>query len=432
MDIQQASKIAKQNGGIILGYHTVPLPVYHLIVSYETFDENPFFPIKRALLKCANNFEEKKNERTIDVKFISCLLGMDRHLVQQQFDELKEKNLIYIDPETTAYRISDEAKRTFLVAGARPKKRMYGSVLLDGATFKFLPKEAYTPILDGSVNIWNEIRWQNIEAHKPVDLSVDHQSADIINIKNALNRQDMSYQILGLEHKECSDFQVVDIKKKYIYPVYVVYIGKKDDSVSKLAYIGNVSIKTKALSKIDDYTFSIIRSDQGGVYIRANLGYGANEKTKNKCIGYCSDDKVISDAICNEYGLSTDVSDIVVNDSSQIGCHVRISKELLCQSTTPSKIIADCSNKDTQTGEEDPRCIIKLNDKKSKGIIVFKVEHQITTYIELNRAIRNSGSSKDLENRLQSITTDWRRCLIDMGEYSTLEEIDCDKYIHSL
>lgn len=193
-----------------------------------------------------------------------------------------------------------------------------------------------------------------------------------------------------------------------------------------------MSIKTKALSKIDDYTFSIIRSDQGGVYIRANLGYGANEKTKNKCIGYCSDDKVISDAICNEYGLSTDVSDIVVNDSSQIGCHVRISKELLCQSTTPSKIIADCSNKDTQTGEEDPRCIIKLNDKKSKGIIVFKVEHQITTYIELNRAIRNSGSSKDLENRLQSITTDWRRCLIDMGEYSTLEEIDCDKYIHSL
>lgn len=432
MDMQQATKIAKQNGGTLLGYHTVPLPVYQLIVSYETFDENPFFPIKRALLKCANDFDKKSIKRTINVRFISCLLGMDYHLVQQDLEELKEKKLIYTDPETAIYRVSDEAKRTFLSAGARPQKKVYGSVLLDGVSFRFLPKEVYASILDNSVNIWNEIRWQNIEAHKPVDLSVDQQSADIINIEKALNRQDMPYQILGLEHKDCSDFKVVDIKKKYIYPVYVVYIGRKDGSVSKLAYIGNVLIKTKALSKIDDYTFSIIRSDQGGVYIRANLGYGANEKTKNKCIGFCSDDKVISDAICNEYGLSTDVSDIVVNDSSQIGCHVRISKEILCQSTTPSKIIADCSNKDTQTGEEDPRCIIKLNDKKSKGIIVFKVEHQITTYIELNRAIRNSGSSKDLENRLQSITTDWRRYLIDMGEYSTLEEIDCDKYIHSL
>ena len=432
MDIQQASKIAKQNGGVLLGYHTMPLPVYQLIVEYETFDENPFFPIKRALLKCANDYEEKKNERTIDVKFISCLLGMDRHLVQQQFDELKEKNLIYIDPETAVYRLSDEAKRTFLVAGARPKKRMYGSVLLDGASFKFLPKEAYAPILDGSVSIWNEMRWQNIVTHKPVDLSVDHQSADIINIEKALNRQDMPYQVLGLEHKDCSDFRVIDIKKKYIYPVYVVYIEKKDGSVGKLAYIGNVSIKTKALSKIDDYTFSIIRSDQGEVYIRANLGYGASEKIKNKCIGYCFDDKVISDVICNEYGLNTDVSDIVVNDSSQIGCHVRITKEILCQSTVPSKIIADCSNKDAQTGEDNPRCIIKLNDKKSKGIIVFKVEHRITTYIELHRAIRNGGSRKDLENHLQSITIDWRHCLIDMGEYSTLEEIDCDKYIHSL
>lgn len=351
MDIQQASKIAKQNGGTILGYHTVPLPVYQLIVSYETFDENPFFPIKRALLKCVNNFEEKKNERTIDVKFISCLLGMDRHLVQQQFDELKEKNLIYIDPETAVYRVSDEAKRTFLVAGARPKKQMYGSVLLDGASFKFLPREAYAPILNGSVRIWNEMRWQNIVPHKPVDLSLDHQSADIINIKEALNRQDMPYQILGLEHRECSGFQVEDVKKKYIYPVYVIYIEKKDGSVNKMVYIGNVSIKTKALSKVDDYTFSIIRSNQGEVYIRANLGYGANGKTKNKCIGYCSDDKVISDVICNEYGLSTDVSDIVVNDSSQTGCHVRISKEILCQSTVPSTIIADCSNKDTQTGE---------------------------------------------------------------------------------
>lgn len=432
MDVQQATKIAKQNGGILLGYHTVPLPVYQLIVSYDAFDENPFFPIKKALLKCVNDFEGKNIKRTINVKFISCLLGMDYRLVQQEFEDLKDKSLIYADPETSVYRVSDEAKRTFLAAGARPKKQMYGSVLLDGASFKFLPKEAYTPILDDSVNIWNEIRWQNIEAHKPVDLSVDHQSADIINIKEALNRQDMPYQILGLEHKECSGFQVVNIKKKYIYPVYVIYIGKKDGSVSKLAYIGNVSIKTKALSKVDDYTFSIIRSDQGGVYIRANLGYGANEKTKNKCIGYCSDDKVISDAICNEYGLSADASNVVVNDSSQMGCHVHISKEILCQSTAPSKIIADCSNKDMQTGEEDPRCIIKLNDKKSKGIIVFKVEHQIAVYIELNRAIRNSGSSKDLENRLQSITIDWRRCLIDMGEYSTLEKIDCDKYIHSL
>ena len=432
MDIRKATKIARLNGGTLLGYHTVPLPVYQLIVSFKTFDENPFFPIKKALLKCVNDLEEKNKKQTVNVRFISSLLGMDYHLVLQVFEELKEKKLLYVDPETAVYRVSNEANRTFLAAGSRPKKTVYGSVILDGISFKFLPEEAYTPILDNSVRIWNEIRWQNVESHKPVDLSIDHQSADVIYIEKALNRQDVHYETLGLEYQDCSDFRVEEIKKKYIYPVYVIYIGKDDGSVNKLPYIGNVLIKTKALSKVNNYTFSIIRYNQKELYVKANLGYGADENTKNKCIGYCTDNKAISDIICNEYGLNSDVNDLVVNDNSQIGCHIYISKKILCQSTNPFKIIADCSNEDPQTNEEAPRCIIKLNDKMSNGILVLKIEHQISTYIELNRTIKKNKNGKDLENSLQSITNDWRRCLIDMGEYSAIEEIDCNKYIHSL
>ena len=50
MDIRKATKIARLNGGTLLGYHTVPLPVYQLIVSFKTFDEDPFFPIKKHCL----------------------------------------------------------------------------------------------------------------------------------------------------------------------------------------------------------------------------------------------------------------------------------------------------------------------------------------------------------------------------------------------
>lgn len=434
MDIQLANKIAKQNNGILLGYHTVPLPVYQLIVSYKTFIEDPFFPIKKALLKCVNDFEEKNVKHTVSVKFISCLLGMDYRLVQQEFDELKEKKPIYIytDPETATYRISERAKSTFLSAGSRPKTPTTGSILLDGKSFRFLPKEVYAQILDNPQNIKNEIRWQNIETHKPVDLSVDHQSADIIYIEKALNRQDIPYETLGLEHKDCSDFQVKNIEKKYIYPVYILYIGKDDGSIDKLPYIGNVPIKAKVLPHACDYTFSVIRSSSKKIFVKANLGYGSNENTKNKCIGYCTDNKVISDIICKEYGLNSDIHDLIVNDNSQTGCHIHISKETLRLSTKPFKIIADCSNEDLQTGKEAPQCIIKLNDKMSKGILVFKVEHQISTYVELNRAIRNCEGREYLASHLQSITINWRRCLIDMGEYSTLEEIDCDKYIHPL
>lgn len=51
MNINQAIKIAKEQGGTLIGFHSIPLPVYQVLLDYDTIDDNPFFPIQKAILQ---------------------------------------------------------------------------------------------------------------------------------------------------------------------------------------------------------------------------------------------------------------------------------------------------------------------------------------------------------------------------------------------
>lgn len=47
MNINQAIKIAKEQGGTLIGFHSIPLPVYQVLLDYDTIDDNPFFSIQK-------------------------------------------------------------------------------------------------------------------------------------------------------------------------------------------------------------------------------------------------------------------------------------------------------------------------------------------------------------------------------------------------
>lgn len=147
MDIKQADRIAKEHGGTLLGYHTIPLPVYQVFVNYETFDDNPFFPIKKALLQWIHDREDTDDGKYVYIEFVASLLGMDKNLVQQVYDELKRERYIITDPETRLYRVTQDAVQKFILPDSRPRKKVSGSIILDGKISTFCHPKHTNPLL---------------------------------------------------------------------------------------------------------------------------------------------------------------------------------------------------------------------------------------------------------------------------------------------
>lgn len=430
MDIKQADRIAKEHGGTLLGYHTIPLPVYQVFVNYETFDDNPFFPIKQALLQWIHDREDTDDGKYVYIEFVASLLGMDKNLVQQVYDELKRERYIITDPETGLYRVTQDAVQKFILPDSRPRKKVSGSIILDGKNFNFLPAKAYKPIIDDEVYVWNKMRNQDIDAHKPIDMSTDSHSAEISLIEKALDQHERRLEDIGLEHNEGKDFKVTQIEKKYIYPVFLVYVGKEDGGIAKLPYIGDVFLNTPdtpAISHTDNFTF-FIRRGKEGVSVSANLGYNANDETKKQYINVGSDDRNLTELVRNMYMTGDDVKNVVCKEGNY--WYINITEDTLKHSVKPGKIIADCSYINPATQENDPQCVIKLNGNGVNGVLIIQIKHSISLYLKLDRIIRENHETCLLEECLRDVASDWRQRLLDMGRYSVLEEVDSDKYIH--
>lgn len=122
MDIKQAERIAREHGGKLLGYHTIPFPVYQTLVSYETFDDDPFFPIKKALLKWILERQDTPQGKESHIQFVASMLGMDYRLLKQVYQGLKEEDFIVPDPNSGVDRVTEDAKRNFILPDSRPSK----------------------------------------------------------------------------------------------------------------------------------------------------------------------------------------------------------------------------------------------------------------------------------------------------------------------
>lgn len=425
MDINRARHIAAERGGKLLGFHTISMPVYQIIVDYETFDDNPFFPIQRALVQYVDAMSDGE-QKNVNVKYLSAMLGVDSNLVQSEFDNLKNENDIYVDPQDATYRISENARNKYLSSGSRPKKRVTGSVILDGKTFDFLPQEAYAPILDVDVYVYDFIQRQDNEPHKPIDLS-RHDTPEVSRIEDELNRQKIPYQTLGLEHNECSDFHVLQIEKKQVYPVYLVYVDFEAGNIQKLPFIGDVQIHTPAMTDTNLFAFSINREGK----MSTNDGYGSNEETKNIFMTGADSHGALTDLVCRRYGIEGDFDkEYLVSGDNIHGFTVNVTDYVLKMSENPQKIISDCLTQGESDGQQAPYCAIRLDGYGSQGVFIMDIHQQIPVYIEMSKIIRDCGDTSSLEEKLSSITPDWRKRLLDMDDYSTLENIDSMRYIH--
>lgn len=436
MNIEQANKIAKEHCGVLVGFHSIPLPVYQVLVDYYTIDDDPFFPIQKALLQFIDklaDMEKEKGKRWC-LSYISAVLGLDVSLVEECYDDIFERHLIYRNPETELLTVFPSARKEYLMEGSRPHKTVTGSIFVDGKTFGLFPDEIYESILNDN-EVWASDHTKNITPHLPVDLSQVDSLPEVSKLLFALNSHQRLPKSIGLEHTEGDKFNIVGLAKKYLYGVYLVYIQTKDGSLIKIPFVGHTPLNIPSLSNVNNYTFALKaeknKSGEKEIVVTANLGYNSNDESKNK-ITEGSEELWIS-LISNIYEISASSEECAksaIKTDSLGNKYIFANKDLLINSNNPSKLLDDVLKSKSQT-------CITLGRKKfnEKGVLLVRIEvdNDLCLYLEIKKAINDIADIQQLKEQLVQIAPkDWRQRLVEIGQYSKLEEIDCAQYIHPL
>ncbi len=415
MDLEQAKTIAENRGCDLLGFHTIPVPVYKVIVSYDSYDNDPFFPLQKALLRIIDEIGPD-----VDDKFAAALLGVDEQLMKQTRKKLEDNHFIIPDPITGEKKLTDDARRKYLNYGARPTIKITGSFFVDGKSLDFLPDKGDKRTLYANT-IHDE---EDVSTHKPIILA--EHPVEIQKIENRLNNNKVSLEHLNLD-KDGRNFEVTEIERLMLANVYLLYFHAKDDTIKKQAYIDDKVFKTPAIGNVYTYTFRLKQDDKGHCRVARNLGYNANDETKDRYINEPADkDARWGDVVKEAYGIKTPYTPQIEYNQEAGLYFLKVTREMVDASNNPRKIINDCSKMRP--------CLKLLLPRGESGILLFDIIPEMGCYLDLTRALQDMGNldASELVKKLAGISPQWRNDLLSMGYEQELEKIDVKRFIYSL
>lgn len=429
MNIEQAIRIAKEQHGTLIGFHSIPVPVYQVLLDYDTIDDNPFFPIQKAILQYIDQMADIEKEKGAEwsLNYLAALLGLDVPLVREVYNDIKEKGLVLRIPETELLTVSTYAHEAYLANGSRPHKRLTGSILVDGKSFELFTDEIYESILNDN-GVQTSVFTKNITSHLPIDLSQINSSPEASNLVSALNSHKRDLKSIGLGHAEGNNFKIIGLEKKFLRGVCLVYIQVKD-GLLKIPYVGQTPLKTFAASNTSNCRFSLkADKEERKIFVTANLGYSSNDDSKNKSVE--GSDTRWNSLICSIYGVSEEYAGhTVMTDPSGNKC-IFADEDLLIHSSNPSKLLDDVLMPIPHT-----RITLGKGKFDESGVLLVRIEYDdnLKPYMEIRKAIDTNENLQQLKEQLAHIAPeDWRKRLVIIGQYSILEEIDCLQYIHPL
>lgn len=434
MNIEQATKIAMKYRSTLIGFHSIPLPVYQVLLNYDTIDDDPFFPIQKAILQYIDKLAHVEKEKGAQwtSNYLAAVLGLDVSLIMEVYRNLvEEKHLIYRNPRNELLTVTPYARKAYLAEGSRPYKRFTGCILVDGKSFELFPPEIYESILNDD-EVWVTDHTNNVTSHLPIDFSQKDSSPETLNLVSILNSHQRTLKSIGLEHSEGGNFEIAGLEKKFLHGVYLVYIQAQDGSLKKIPYVGNTSMKSASLSNVSNYRFTLKtelnQKNEAEIVLTANLGYNSNEDSKKKSVEGTKEGwgTLISNIfeVPEEYAKSAIKTDLHGNK------YIFADEDLLIHSCNPSRLLDDVLKPTPQT-----RIILGKKKHNETGVLVIKMEYDsnLKPYMEIKKAINNMVDIQQLKDRLTQIAPqNWRQQLVAIDQYSILEKIDCQQYIHPL
>lgn len=406
MDYNDIKTYVSAKAGRLIGYYPISFPVYSVHVTYDSIDNDPFFPVYRAILKYTQ-IDPKHNH----LSYFSHVIGFERTMIDDCKRKLRDDAMIRFVGDK--WVLSDNAISKYIQPDNRSTVRVSASFLVDGKDLSFLPSIVYSHKFELFKGI------KDAGTHKPIDLAMSSAPAKMI--KDELETKPQIRHMLSLDTAG-TNFSVIDFEKRYLKNLFLVFYLDKDNKVCKDAVYCGERIDCPAIGDVCGYSFDMKTLKDGRYGFKSNLGYNISNREDAVRTAIFSRSEGWNQLISVRYALNNSVP-------------IRIETE---KDTNLPMVVVD------QVLADNTRFLRKMVEDAVTGHIVFEVtpsgylyisiQNEIKEYVDLYQAVvswtnKPQMSAKDFYQYLSHNFKDWRKTLVKLEMYDHLERIDSECFI---
>lgn len=209
-DIKYIKSYVSRKSGYLIGFYPISFPVYSVHVTYDSVDNDPFFPVYRAILKYTQIDPKHSN-----LSYFSQLIGFERTMVEDCKRKLRDDAMIKFVGDK--WVLTDSAISKYIQTGNRSTVRVSASFFVDGKNLNLLPKVVYS----NEFHLFKGFKPNDAGTHKPVDLAMNYAPAEMI--ANELEKKPQIRQMLKLDTAG-SNFSVIDFEKRYLENLILIFM----------------------------------------------------------------------------------------------------------------------------------------------------------------------------------------------------------------
>lgn len=406
MDCNDIKTYVSAKDGRLIGYYPISFPVYSVHVTYDSIDNDPFFPVYRAILKYTQ-IDPKHNH----LSYFLQVVGFERTMIDDCKRKLRDDAMLRFVGDK--WVLSDNAISKYIQTGNRSTVRVSASFLVDGKDLSFLPSIVYSrkfELFKGN---------KDAGTHKPIDLAMSSAPAKMIEDK--LEKKPQIRQMLRLDTTG-SNFSVIDFEKRYLKNLILVFYLDKDDKVCKDAVYYGECIDCPAIGDVSGYSFDMKTLNDGQYVFKSNLGYNiSNTEDVAKTVIF-SRAEGWNQLISKRYALNNSVP-----------IRIETKKHANLPMVVVDQVLAD-NTRFLRRMVEDAVIGHIVFEVKPTGYLYISIQNEINEYVDLYQEVVSWAnnpqmSAKDFYQHLCHNFKDWRKTLVKLEMYDYLERIDSECFI---
>lgn len=407
MDYAEIKTYVSDKGGRLVGYYPISFPVYGVHVTYDSIDNDPFFPIYRALLKYTELDPHHKN-----LSYFSHMIGFERTMLEDCRRKLRDDAMIKFIGDK--WVITDNARSKYLQSGNRSTVRVSGTFLVDGKDLSFLPDVVYSNPF--KLNRWSK---SDTATHKPIDMSLSTAPAEMI--ADQLERRPNIRHTLRIDTVG-SNFSVIDFDKQFITGLTLVFYIDKEKRVQKEPLYCGQPVACAAIGDVSGYSIDMKVNDKGKYIFKSNIGYNVSSAEDASKTILFSKTEGWNQLIALRYDLPDSIP-VCIEIEENTNLPIIVIDNMLADNAGNLRPLVD----DAINGYID-------YPVQSEGKICVAVSNNVDEYVSLYKEVTEWISNPkilalEFSHNLENKYSNWRKTLVRLGMYDELEKIDSECFI---
>lgn len=406
---QELKEYADEKGLHLEGFIPARCPIYVLNLSYLSKDNDPFYPIDRAIINILD-----RNPNTIGISYISWLLGFEKEIVESRINYhlISEGFLMY--GGRGEYVITDAGIRKYMnKSGERPDVQVTGSVMVDGTTLGLLPQRFY--------NANNVLRYyrQGKTAIPHIPIMGNDDPVLVKAVKRIEKLIKTTHFPYGLE-EQAHNLEILSYDERVIEDAVIVFLSNEQGKLSKILYFYGKETNLAALtSVVSRYYFYI--DESGELH---NNGGIAREDAKEVILHNPNEN--FAQAIVNRYRLHKSLSknEITSNYIHNRGSHfsLQLDKRILTCSSRKRQVLADARQRyiTMRPGYQESGVFIISTEPDKQIMFLIDFEEQLKTWKDEYGQVNMDFIREVTKDK----TFNWRKVLCEIDRFDDLECID--------